>query len=114
MFMLSNWDKGVSKTIAYCNTLSECLEDYNDATKQGIKTDNISVWYVDKDYITRAKVYAVICKEKDSDDVCAMLEHINGGFYGLMRRERTKRFNTLEDLRDHLFNIDYQKTLIIF
>ena len=113
MFMLQNWDNGVAKTIVYTNSLNECLDNYIDATKHGIKTDNLSVWYVDNSGITRAKVRAVVSKDDSNDDICAMLEHINGGYYGLMRREHTKRFNTLGELRDHLFNIDYNTTLAI-
>ena len=111
--MLQNWDKGVAKTIVYTNSLNECLENYIDATKHGIKTDNLSVWYVDKDHITRGLVRAIVSKDDSDDDICAMIEHINGGYYGLMRREHTKRFNTLGELRDHLFNIDYNTTLAI-
>ena len=113
MFRLEYNDKGTLRTIVYNNTLTECLDDYKVSLELGNKADNLSIFYVDKDYITRAKLHAVVCKENDSDDVCAMLEHINGGYIGLFRRGQTKHFKTLDALRDYLFNIDYQKTVII-
>ena len=116
MFNLIYSENGVYKrTIAY-GGISDIYEARNEALNiEKIPANNLSVFYELCGCVLKARaiVSSVSNTAIYSKNICVLLETASGKYYGLFRTTRTKTFNTLDALRDHLFNEGYQNTIAI-
>ena len=107
-FVLTKTNNGAFERNIVYDCFSNVYDEYLKAVNETKRKEDYNIYLCDKDLSVIARAIAVVCKQ--DDDICVMLESINGGYYGLFRTGHTKRFATLGALRDYLFNIDYQTT----
>ena len=117
MFSLCETKNGVWKrTIAY-GGITDIYEAREEAlNSENIPADNLSVFYELAGAILKAR--AIVSSVSDtaiySKNICVLLETSSGKYYGLFKTTRTKTFNTLDALRNYLFDTGYEYTIVIF
>lgn len=115
MFKLvyENRAKGAYKTIIY-DGLTSVLETYDLALTLDAKKDELSIYYTgDVDLIARGKLCAVLSRDKC--DICALVEHLNGGFFAVFKDGKIiKGFADIDALRECLFDDGYLYTIYEF